>query len=78
MIIRDAKGVTAEVHMYDNVTGVDYAEDYLHAGLLNLDADGAYLVNDVYYIDDYATSACNGCNPDFEYALDAEWDFKEI
>lgn len=35
MIIRDAKGVTAEVHMYDNVTGVDFIEDYLNAGLLD-------------------------------------------
>lgn len=78
MIIRDAKGITAEVHMYDNVTCVDFVEDYLNAGTLDRDADGVYLVNDVYYIDDYATDACNGCNPDFEDALNAEWDFKEV
>lgn len=78
MIIKDAKGVTAEVHMYDNVTGIDFVEDYLNAGTLDRDADGAYLVDDVYYIDDYASDACNGCNPDFENNLDAEWDFKEI
>ena len=78
MIIRDAKGVTAEVHMYDNVTGVDFVEDYLNAGTLDRDADGVYLVDDVYYIDDYATDACNACNPDFDVALNAEWDFKEV
>ena len=25
-----------------------------------------------------ATDACNGCNPDFEASLEAEWDFKEV
>ena len=78
MIIKDAKGVIAEVHMYDNVTGIDIVEDYLNAGSLERDADGAYLVDDVYYIDDYATDARNGCNPDFEDNLNAEWDFKEL
>lgn len=48
MIIRDAKGITAE---------------------------GVYTVDDVYYIDDYATDACN---PDFEDSLDAEWTFKDV
>ena len=78
MIIKDAKGVTAEVHLYDNVTGIDFAEDYLNACTLDRDADGAYLVDDVQYIDDYATDACNGCNLDFEGGLNAEWDFKEV
>lgn len=64
--------------MYDNVTGVDFVEDYLNAGTLDRDADGVYLVDDVYYIDDYATEACSGCNPDFEVALNAEWDFKGV
>lgn len=43
MIIKDAFGNTAEVHMYDN-----------------------------------NTEACNGSNPDFEEALNAEWSFKEM
>lgn len=30
------------------------------------------------HIDDYATEACNGSNPDFEEALNAEWSFKEM
>lgn len=78
MIIRDAKGITAEVHLYDNNTGIDFVEEYLNAGSLARDADGVCTVDDVYYIDDYATDACNGCNPDFEDNLDAEWTFKEI
>lgn len=78
MIIRDAKGITAEVHLYDNDTGIDVVEDYLHAGILDLDADGAYLVNDVHYIDDYATGACDGSNSDFEAPLNAKWEYKEV
>lgn len=71
MIIKDALGHTAEVHMYDNNTGMDFVEEYLNAGSLDRDADGAY-------IDDYAAEACNGSNPDFEEALNAEWSFKEM
>ena len=41
MIIKDALGHTAEVHLY-------------------------------------AKEACNGSNPDFEEALNAEWSFKEM
>lgn len=66
MIIKDAKGITAEVHLYDDITGLDR------------DADGNYLVEDARYIDDYATDACNGSNPDFEEPLNAEWYFKEL
>ena len=32
MIIKDAKGITAEVHLYDDITGLDFVEDYLQAG----------------------------------------------
>lgn len=78
MIIKDAKGIAAEVHLYDDCTGMDFVEEYLHAGGLDRDADGAYLVEDVHYIDDYATEACNGSNPDFEEPLNAQWYFKEL
>lgn len=78
MIIKDKNGITAEVHMYDNHTGIDFVEDYLDAGSLTRDAEGAYLVDDAYYIDDYATDACSGCNPDFEDNLDAQWTFEEV
>lgn len=42
------------------------------------DAKGNYLVKDARYIDDYATEACNGSNPDFEEPLNAEWEYREL
>lgn len=66
MIIKDAKGITAEVHLYDDITGLDFVEEFLNAGSLDRDADGTYMVEDVHYIDDYATGACDGSNSDFE------------
>lgn len=78
MIIKDAFGNTAEVHLYDKDTGLDFVEEYLDAGSLEREADGTYLVKDARYIDDYATEACNGSNPDFEEPLNAEWYFKEL
>lgn len=78
MIIKDVLGNTAEVHLYDKDTGLDFVEEYLNAGSLDRDADGNYLVKDVPYIIDYTTDACNGSNPDFEEALNAEWSFKEM
>lgn len=32
MIIKDAKGITAEVHLYDDITGQDFVEEFLNAG----------------------------------------------
>ena len=78
MIIKDALGYTAEVHLYDNDTGMDFVEEYLNAGSLERDEEGAYLVKDVPYIIDYTTDACNGSNSDFEEPLNARWDFKEM
>lgn len=34
MIIKDAFGNTAEVHLYDKDTGLDFVEEYLDAGSL--------------------------------------------
>ena len=65
MIIKDAKGITAEVHLYDDVSGIDFAEDFLNAGMLDREADGTYMVGDAHYIDDYVTGACDGSNPRF-------------
>lgn len=47
-------------------------------GGLDRDAEGNYLVKDARYIDDYATEACNGSNPDFEEPLNAEWEYREL
>lgn len=71
MLLRDSKGRSVEFRLYAS-SGVDFAEDWLNAGSLPRDADGAYLVDDIDYIIDYATDAINGCNSDFEGKLDAE------
>lgn len=71
MLLRDSTGRSVEFHLCDS-SGVDFAEDWLDAGRLSRDADGAYLVRSIDYIIDYATDAINGCNSDFEGKLDAD------
>lgn len=71
MLLRDSTGRSVEFHLYAS-SGVDFAEDWLNSGSLSRDADGAYLVDSIDYIIDYAADAINGCNPDFENKLDAE------
>ena len=71
MLLRDSVGSSVEFHLYSS-SGVDFAEDWLNAGCLSRDADGAYLVDDIDYIIDYATDAINGRNPDVEGKLDAD------
>lgn len=71
MLLREPNGRSVEFHLYDS-NGFDFAEDWLDAGCLPRDEDGAYLVNDIDYIIDYATDAINGCNSDIEGKLDAD------
>lgn len=71
MLLRDSSGRSVEFHLFAS-SGVDFAEDWLNAGCLPRDEDGAYLVNDIDYIIDYAADAIDGCNPDFEGKLDAD------
>lgn len=71
MLLRDFAGRSVEFHLFEP-SGVDFAEDWLNAGSLPRDADGAYLVGSIDYIIDYATDAINGCNPDFEGKIDAD------
>lgn len=71
MLLRDSTGRSVEFQLFGS-NGVDFAEDWLNAGCLPLDEDGAYLVNDIDYIIDYATDAINGRNSDIEGKLDAE------
>lgn len=71
MLLRDSSGRSVEFHLFAS-SGVDFTEDWLDAGSLSRDVDGAYLVNSIDYIIDYATDAINGCNPDFEGKIDAE------
>lgn len=71
MLLRDSTGRSVEFHLFAS-SGVDFAEDWLNAGCLPRDADGAYLVDSIDYIIDYANDAINGCNSDFEGTLDAD------
>lgn len=71
MLLRDSFGRSVEFNLFSS-SGVDVAKDWLDAGTLSRDADGAYLVNDINYIIDYVNDAINGCNPDFDGKLDAE------
>lgn len=71
MLLRDSVGRSVKFHLFAS-SGVDFAEDWLNAGSLSRDADGAYLVDSIDYIIDYVNDAINGCNPDFEGKLDAE------
>lgn len=70
MLLRDLTGRSVEFHLFSS-SGVDFAEDWLNAGSLSRDVDGAYLVESIDYIIDYVNDAINGCNPDFEGKLDA-------
>lgn len=71
MLLRDSTGRSVDFHLIASY-GVDWAEDWLNAGALPRAADGAYLVDDIDYIIDYATDAINGCNSDLEGKIDAE------
>lgn len=71
MLLRDSSSRSVEFRLYTS-SGVDFAEDWLNAGSLPRDVDGAYLVASVDYIIDYVNDAINGCNPDFEGKLDAD------
>lgn len=71
MLLRDSTGRSVEFHLFAS-SGVDFSEDWLNACSLSRDVDGAYLVDSIDYIIDYATDAVNGCNPDFNGKLDAD------
>lgn len=71
MLLRDSSNRSVEFHLYSS-SGVDFAQDWLDAGCLPRDEDGAYLVDDIDYVIDYANDAINGRNPDFEGKLDAD------
>lgn len=54
MKLRETNGRTVEFKLLDRNTNIDFAEDWLNAGVLQRDTDGAYLVDDIDYIRDYA------------------------
>lgn len=69
MLLRDSNGRSVEFHLFGS-SGEDFAAEWLDAGCLPRNEDGAYLVDDIDYIIDYANDAINGCNPDFDGKLD--------
>lgn len=71
MLLHDSAGRSVEFHLFAS-SGVDFAEDWLNAGALPRNEDGAYLVDDIDYVINYTNDAINGCNPDFECKLDAD------
>lgn len=71
MTLREHTGRTVEFKLVDRNTNIDFAEDWLNAGVLQRDTDGAYLVDDIDYIRDYVKDAIKGCNPDVEGKLNA-------
>lgn len=71
MLLRDSAGRSVEFRLYAS-SGVDFSEDWLNAGSLSRNSDGAYIVDSIDYVIDYVTDAINGCNPDFEGKLDAD------
>lgn len=72
MLLRDFTGRSVEFCLHDASTGIDFSYEWLDAGSLSRDADGAYLVESIDYIIDYVNDAINGCNPDFDGKLDAD------
>ena len=71
MLLRDSSGRSVEFHLFSS-SGVDFAEDWLNAGALSRDVDGAYIVDSIDYVIDYVNDAINGRNPDLEGKLDAD------
>lgn len=47
MTLREHTGRTVEFKLVDRNTNIDFAEDWLNAGVLQRDTDGAYLVDDI-------------------------------
>lgn len=47
MTLREHTGRTVEFKLVDRNTNIDFAEDWLDAGALQRDTDGAYLVDDI-------------------------------
>ena len=71
MLLRDSSGRSVEFRLFTS-SGSDFAEEWLDAGGLPRDEDGAYLVDSIDYVIDYANDAINGCNPDFDGKIDAD------
>lgn len=59
--------------MTDNSTGTSFEGDFFEVGSLSYNADlGAYKVDDVEYLADYAQSYADGTNGDIDYTVDGD------
>lgn len=61
------------IKMTDTRTGIDFENDFFEVGGLEYNADlGAYKVEDVEYLADYAKSYADGTNGDIDYTVDED------
>lgn len=66
----DGKEVV-EIRMVDGNSGMDFEDDFFDVGGLKYnEALEAYIVDDIYYLIDYAQSYADGSNTDIDYAVD--------
>lgn len=66
----DGKEVV-EIRMVDGNSGMDFEDDFFDVGRLKYnEALEAYIVDDIYYLIDYAQSYADGSNTDIDYAAD--------
>lgn len=61
------------IKMTDTRTGIDFENDFFEVGGLEYNSDlGAYKVEDVEYLADYAQSYADGTNSDIDYTVDED------
>ena len=61
------------IKMTHTRTGIDFENDFFEVGGLEYNADlGAYKVEDVEYLADYAKSYADGTNGDIDYTGDED------
>nr|DAI70769.1 MAG TPA: hypothetical protein [Bacteriophage sp.] len=61
------------IEMTDTANGAHFEADFFEAAGLEYNADlGAYKVEDVEYLADYAQSYADGTNSDIEYTVDED------
>lgn len=68
----DKTNRTVVITMIDNNTGIAFENDFFEIGTLEHDEDGAYIVDDIVYLIQYACSYAEGTNPDIDYERDDE------
>lgn len=60
-----------EIRMVDSNSGVNFEDDFFEVGGLKYNESlEAYIVDDIYYLIDYAQSYADGSNTDIDYEID--------